>query len=1714
MAALDTIEQTENLVGKALTVPDVLNEIRRKLLDLSSRNRLLNFKHSKLGITITEQQPKQAFELLVTNSRPMFFNPIPEPEDNTDQVDVVGADTCPDNSQTTTKRNERCLQTALLMPDLETRLRRIMSKANSVIQETGKNQLFLALGFLKWKEHATADEYCFAPLIMIPVEIKRGIIDNKTRCYRFKVEYTGEDLIPNLSLIEKLKKEFDIALPDFNDRDVLSDDESELDPEKYLVAVSEAVAKFKGWSVNKNLELSFFTFSKLLMYHDLNPSNWPSSPLIERLYSGEDFSALECQQEADNKFNINELPLIVNADSSQANAIAKAVQGHSLVIQGPPGTGKSQTITNLISCFLAKGKTVLFVAEKMAALNVVQKNLELANLGDFCLELHNHKADKQKVIESLHQRWNKRFSPISVMDSRLEELKRRQESLDKYVEIVNKQIGPEGETISEIFWRTDFLKTKLPCAFSISAGAAEKITCQDMHDRIQLLDALASYANDMGLIKQNPWYGYTPSELYYHDIDAVIQSFKFVSDLINGIIEETEKLFSRIALKSPIENVTLRWLLSLNRLESVEVPKNILWQCAGPFLRENAKALLPTLEKFRALLLQYHKNLQQSGTIFAEKVIANDTLMRCKELLRVAEVQNLLNVSMATSKGISESSAHLINLLNRIAVIARNYISSGLSEPHTINDFTALIRIAGILRNKPVFVASGDWDLLFEPEFIKAASEAIKKHRVIESLRKDMEKIFVLKDVPSIETIAKIRQILRQMNGNPFKLFSFKYISARKELYAFLRDHSSARSVNIFQQLELLERLIAEEQALYTDRSTEKHLGSFFGGYNTDWHSLEKIVYWIAEILQSTKSFTMAKKLVQIPDAVEESWSLQRELDSMVQEIESELKALTNYFHNTPALDFVSQIKDLRFEEVLARMKNWTDLFSTIYALISPSQPKPDCLLENIKVGVENQLAANTTYTQIENEVDLKYLLADNFKGINTDIESLLETAAWANNMRELNLPKELFKALTAGNIQEIVGAIIDHAAKCGKVMNEIHREIASLKKFGEFAANDPLGVEIEDTEITRIRNVLKARLAGLDNLGRWADYCRLADKGRRMGVGPIIDMIEGGELQPGNAADAYKYMVYNSLATYALKKHEVLSTFSRMEHESLRSKFIECDKQIHDLRQKEVASVAAKREVPKGNNSVRAKDRTNKWLLLHEFSKTKRHLPIRSLMDRAGEAVQALKPVFMMSPMSVAQFLRPGKHVFDIVIMDEASQLQPHDALGALARSKQMIIVGDPKQLPPTTFFESQFDEVDEEAIFADTDASSSILDVCQSVQLPDTCLKWHYRSEHESLIAFSNARWYENELVIFPSAVSSDPNLGIKFEYIADAAYAAGKNEKEADIVVRSIIDHARKYPDISLGVATFNLKQRELLEDRLNKLSKEDPSIDAAMSNLMKAHDGHEPFFIKNLENLQGDERDVIFISCTFGPDKETGRVLQHFGPINSDNGWRRLNVLFTRAKRKMVVFSSMHPEDIIPEPGKEGRIALRDFLNYARTGQLSNCCGYETNSPTPRDPDSDFELAVGAVLRSSGYKIKPQVGVAGYFIDIGVYHPDRPHQYILGVECDGVTYHSSKYARERDRLREEVLNRRGWEIHRIWSTDWFKNRKIEIERLLNKLKTMAVNDTHIIGFTGESEQAHNGQIAEIHADFVSESDAHRPHNLFDMHVIQSPNVKLAS
>ena len=557
------------------------------------------------------------------------------------------------------------------------------------------------------------------------------------------------------------------------------------------------------------------------------------------------------------------------------------------------------------------------------------------------------------------------------------------------------------------------------------------------------------------------------------------------------------------------------------------------------------------------------------------------------------------------------------------------------------------------------------------------------------------------------------------------------------------------------------------------------------------------------------------------------------------------------------------------------------------------------------------------------------------------------------------------------------------------------------------------------------------------------------------IGLGELRARIGTGHLPSADAENAFRYARAEAVWRRMCAKDQRLTLLDGADRTAKVQAFRRVDEGLRHLAAQEVA-LLHHRTLPAGSAGQIG-------IVKGEINKQRRHLALRTLLDKAGEAVVKIKPIFLMSPLSVAQFLRPGGLTFDILVIDEASQVRPADALGAIVRSRQMIVVGDAKQLPPTSFFDRQMegaedaaDEPDGDDILAGQAADmESILTLCDARSVPSGRLRWHYRSQHPSLIEVSNHTFYDNQLVYPPSPDAAGTHQGLSFTKVS-GVYDRGRkrsNTREAQEVAHAVLRHARAHPDTTLGVATFSAAQRDAILNELEPMRAEHPDLEAFCRE-EGAGDGREPFFVKNLENVQGDERDVIFISVGYGRDAQ-GYLAQGFGPISRDGGERRLNVLFTRAKRYCRVFSSITHHDIRLDASRNaGPRVLKQFLKFAETGEM------ELPLATGGEPESPFEEAVAAALRQAGHVVEPQVGMAGFRIDLAVRDPSDQGRFLLGIECDGARYHSSRWARERDRLRQAVLEQKGWTIHRIWSTDWFQRPDAELRKVLDAVTAAQV------------------------------------------------------
>ena len=566
-----------------------------------------------------------------------------------------------------------------------------------------------------------------------------------------------------------------------------------------------------------------------------------------------------------------------------------------------------------------------------------------------------------------------------------------------------------------------------------------------------------------------------------------------------------------------------------------------------------------------------------------------------------------------------------------------------------------------------------------------------------------------------------------------------------------------------------------------------------------------------------------------------------------------------------------------------------------------------------------------------------------------------------------------------------------------------------------------------------------------LEAVPRLRDYCayrRAAAAATSCGLDPLVREHAQGHLRTAELQPAFRRTFLEDWLDFVHDAEPLLARFRGLDHERAIARFAELDRQWISLAA-EVVVARLCAQLPQVRDTQVASSELG--VLERELKKQRRHKPVRRLLAEIPGLLTRLAPCVLMSPLSVAQFLGRAGTRFDLIVFDEASQIPMWDAVGAIGRGRSVVVVGDSRQLPPTTFFQrlAQGDEPAPDEIPEDLE---SVLDECGAAGLPRQHLDWHYRSRHESLIAFSNHHYYQNRLLTFPGPQTANTGLGVRCVLVDGVYDRAGsqQNRVEAEALVAEVVQRLRDPARAgrSLGIVTFSQAQQVLIEDLLDAARKAHAEIEPAFGAIQ------EPVFVKNLENVQGDERDAIFFSICYGPDA-AGKIYENYGPLNQQGGERRLNVAITRARRELVVFTSVRPEQVATRTQALGAQHLRTFLDYALRGQQALAAAVSA-SPSG-GADSPFEAAVRDALAQRGHAVHTQVGCSGYRIDLAIVDPRAAGRYLLGIECDGAFYHAAATARDRDRLRASVLTGLGWRLHRIWSTDFWQDPSGELERV---------------------------------------------------------------
>lgn len=1617
--------ESSSFRNSALSLEQKLEKSRSELLDLGARNRLLNIPRSKNTrfLEVIDERSELVYNLLFNEKKTFtFLHGKSGKEDDLETEDELTEERSYvyefDESSTETKSQhlDTKLQTRLTPKGLQTRLLDLYHDSKTLEEEQGANILFLALGTLKWIDPANKENIRYAPLILVPVSLERGSAGE-----RFKLKARSEDIIPNLSLEAFLERVHQITLPIMQ-----ADDSDGINISGYFEAVQQAIELKKDWEVKTNdIILGLFSFSKFLMYRDLDPANWPDDEAITSKYliralmeEGFDESdGLFSEDSAiDSIITPKDMLHIMDSDSSQTLAIHEVRRGKNLVIQGPPGTGKSQTIANIIASAIADGKTVLFVAEKMAALEVVKRRLDQTGVGDACLELHSNKANKRILLEELKRVWDLGSPRGEFPDELIENLTEARDSLNAHPARLHKTYAPSGLNPYQVIGQLVRLRQDGQTPTDFNLHGFDDWSNNDFTKRLDLVKELVERIEDIGLPHKHPWNGVKLESILPGQLDRLIPK-------IATLLHKIRDFQSTIVAMAVRVGITPEPVLFDETDKVVEIT-NLINQ--APAFEETVlvnPVWSESLYEIKNLIEQgesFEKSFEKIRNLIHLDQFDNPLLEFQDELQTVPD--NLLPGAFAAART-------LLQLLPQIQTTVTNLTRElgTESQYHSSQEIKNLIELSGRVADAPdaspqAFVASV-WE-----HGVEKARELVDSIADLQTLRQKIDP-HISESIWDAE-LTQIRHNLAIHTGL-FKILNSEWRRSRALVRTLIRDSNQP----IQQQIELLDNVIQAQTLRKNIANCGEFGNSAFGSHWRGESSVSSDLKALVEWMGTLKDVGSEARILasQLSDR-ETLRNLSQKLELLLNQADIELKQLWKGFGATPEAWFDNHYSIKRVP--LSFIEVWVQKLIRIDSTSHKVFKDPvDSLGERLTL-VKNIIALQYQKKAIESQYELGSAAFGNaWLDTQSNWKSLVNDYKWMEKNGDLR-----FICASVNDRSELLNSSNHLSA----TRNSIFDGLENLANELESSTDEFFHLDNQHLRIDSVLSKLTSWTENAEQLSKWVAWQHRRNQANHMGLSEVVERLEDGRLPLTICYNSVEYTYYESLFSLMAKETPSLSRFDGDLHNRKVQHFTEMDLRRIKTSTIEVAR-AHHRRIP---SKIGAAGPVG--VLRAEMARKRGHMPIRQLMLKAGPAIQAIKPVMMMSPLSVAQFLIPGKQKFDLLVMDEASQIQPVDAIGAIARCEQVVVVGDERQLPPTSFFsrmtEASNDDGDDDSTqVADIE---SILGLFVARGLPQRMLRWHYRSRHQSLIAVSNSQFYENKLFIVPSPYTEEAGMGLRFHYVENGVFESGAgnaNPTEAKRIATAILEHVQQNPELSLGVATFSVSQRKAIQDELEVLRRLNPQYE----DFFNSHPG-EPFFIKNLENIQGDERDVIMISVGYARNKQ-GYLAMRFGPLGSQGGERRLNVLISRAKRRCEVFASITDEDIDLERAKGiGVLAFKLFLQYARTGRLS------MSTPSGRPMDSVFEEQVAKALQSRGYQVHPQVGIAGFFIDLAIADPELPGRYLLGIECDGKAYHSSRSARERDRLRQSVLEDHGWFIHRIWSTDWFQRPEEQLQRVIDAIE----------------------------------------------------------
>jgi very-short-patch-repair endonuclease len=1627
---------------------------RDGLVNLTASNRLLNFKPRKTS-AVRILAPGSAEITRGLNSKTDFiFLPPVGPESN-DEDGGTEVHAGPGGSGGSRRRRAMCgLNTELPRSELANALRNLLRRSNQDFLDRGLWVLYLAVGTLTWDDE-TGSRFS-SPLVLLPVELVS--LGRNQLPYLRAAE---QDPVVNPALALRLGQS-GVALPTI-------DELEGADPDDVLAKFRVAVPSEKRWTVEDSVVLSYFTFAKEAMYRDLleNESLIADHPAIAALAAGGRGSEVGDfhfepipDSETDLRAAATGTPLVLDADSSQRACVAAAVEGKSFVMDGPPGTGKSQTIANMIGALLHAGKTVLFVSEKAAALDVVRNRLANVGLGAYMLELHSHKATRKQVADALGEALDNRPVPSPALSAlNLDQVRCRQDELNRYAKSMNVKRTPLEESLHVVLGWISRLND-VPAAPMAGIGPVS-LTVGELAEVRRTAEALARAWRPAEQGRSFIWRGVTERRSMEARLYSAVQALERLRSTTNA----NPDLVEAFDLRSPAQAPTLDALLAQRAARPAGVPDE--WLTVDDF--ETVQALVHRMTGVLAQLSERRAELtRQAGVPWSSvplptDIQAPDLAGHSKREPPSVEVDHL-TATRALSLA-DRLVADIAMLEKRRGSLVRIATSLAMPAPDSFGEAENLLALARVAleedRPERAWLTGG----------ITVAGRARTELEATSSRLAEAESkgaSYYQSSLLDHDVTALHQRFTGEHRG--LRKLGAAYRLDKKEVATFARPDVRRQETLAKLDLAVSWKDAADEYEAAQSRHAPM-LGAYYSGRSTDYQRVSRALTLADEVMRRCGDDHIADVAARIAqDATPDP-----QLAAEVSDTETDLGRWRAGLAPEPAAAARPALLTSTVNQAIDWLRANVDVLRAVAGLsktVSAAVGKELVFNEAQRLLVLRAEVEKASAALAQATPDFRDGCGELYRGERTSTTEIEFATGWARRTRSVATGAD--RALEHGQVAALQDSEPLDALRVAIDRWKAARR-AVLESF-DAGRRPQMSEDLDDyDDAAGLLEELRGDTAGQDE---WFSYEEGRAKLDNFGLVGAVEFCIAERISADIVPSVLEKALLKEWADHQIATDPDLAIVRAEDRDALVAEYRALDHRL---------IAAAVGDILRECNARRPRVNIGQSAIIRrEADKKRRHMPVRQLLERTSSVVQTIKPCFMMSPLAVSQYLPPHL-TFDVVIFDEASQVAPQDAINCIYRGRALVTAGDQKQLPPTNFFAGVDDDGDEWTEESD-DAQDfeSILDLAKgSGAYQSLTLRWHYRSRHENLIAFSNSSFYRGKLITFPGAEHEGPDVGVEL-IPANGVYRRGTsrdNPVEAAKVVERVLHHFSSRPTRSLGVVTFSESQAAMIESTLEVARRDRPDLDRFFTA-----DRLDGFFVKNLEAVQGDERDVMIFSLGYGPD-EHGKFTLQLGPVTRPGGWRRLNVAVTRARFRNEIVASIGAADISETSASEGVRHLRRYLDFAERGIAALALDVSEGG----DAESPFEESVIAAVRSWGYDVVPQVGAAGYRIDFGVHHPDHAGVFMLGVECDGFQYHSSKTARDRDRLREQVLRGLGWRLHRIWGTSWYRNRNGEEIRLRRSLEEASLAPIRGLlgGGPGEQESVGLRPVIEVEAVVLDEA-----------------------